>query len=225
MNQVSTQTVHEFASLRPSGGFRVILADPPWRYEVRSKKGAVRCADAHYTTMPGHEIASLPVSVLAADDCALFMWATWPLMPQWLPVLSSWGFEFSALAWEWVKRNPETGKYAFGGGYGTRKNLEPCLLATRGNPSLRKGRTADLLDEGYDPEGVRSVRDFIEWSPLDCIEARRREHSRKPPEQYERIETLFDGPYVELFARNTRPGWTSWGNEVGTFPPVEDPGK
>lgn len=168
------------------------------------------------------EICALPIDMLAADNCALFMWVRWPQMPIWNRVLKAWGFKFAGLAWEWVKYNPRTKKYAFGTGYGTRKNLEPCLLATRGKPKLRQGWSENLLDDGFKPEGVRSVRDFINFDPSTPIRSPRREHSRKPPEQYERIETLFDGPYVELFARNTRPGWTSWGNEVGRFPEAGD---
>jgi len=211
------QHVRDFAALRPAGGFSVVLADPPWPFETRSEKGTGKSASAHYPTMDIAKICALPVSTLAARDCALFLWVTWPLQPVWQRVLKAWGFTYSALAWEWIKYNPQTRKYAFGGGYGTRKNLEPCLLATRGNPQLRKGWEANLLDEGHQPDGVRSVRDFIQWSPHDCVRSPSREHSRKPPEQYDRIETLFSGPYIELFARNTRSGWTAWGNEVGKF--------
>ncbi len=219
MQTPNPKDVQAFAALRPAGGFSVILADPPWTYESWSARGTGKGASRHYITMGVPEICALPVNMLAGKDCALFMWATWPLMPCWMRVVKAWGFTFSGLAWEWIKYNPQTRKYAFGGGYGTRKNLEPCLLATRGNPQLRKGWEAGLLDDGHDPEGVRSVRDFIQWSPHDCIRSPRRDHSRKPPEQYDRIETLFNGPYVELFARETRPGWSAWGNEVGKFDP------
>lgn len=210
----------QFAEMRPVGGYRVILADPPWEFEQFSEKGQGKSAQAHYPCMPLGEIASLPVDVLAADDCALFMWVTWPFTPHWSGILSAWGFEFAGLAWEWIKFNPATGKYAFGGGYGTRKNLEPCLLATRGNPSLRSELPADLFGLGSVPEGVRSVRDFIEAMPADALRAPRREHSRKPDEQYERIQTMFDGPYVELFARQSRPGWAAWGNQATKFDEV-----
>jgi N6-adenosine-specific RNA methylase IME4 len=107
------------------------------------------------------------------------------------------------LAWEWLKFNPVTGKAAFGPGYGTRKNVEPCLLARRGSPVLKN----------------RSVRDWMvgedAWD--DLLVSPRREHSRKPDEAYDRIETMFDGPYLELNARQTRPGWSAWGDEVGKF--------
>jgi len=217
MNSPSAPIARQFAEMRPVGGYRVILADPPWAFEQYSEKGQGKSAQAHYGCMPLDDIAALPVDILAADDCALFMWMTWPFMPQWTRIIEAWGFDFAGLAWEWIKFNPETGKYAFGGGYGTRKNLEPCLLATRGNPSLRAVLPDDLFGMGAAPEGVRCVRDFIEVMPGSAMRARRREHSRKPDEQYARIETMFDGPYVELFARQSRPGWASWGNQSTKF--------
>lgn len=203
-----------FQALRPPYGFRVILADPPWAYENWSERGEGKGAARHYETQDLDWIKGLPVKMLAADDCVLFLWCTWPLMPVWASVIGAWGFEFAGLAWEWIKYNPETGKYAFGVGYGTRKNLEPCLLATRGNPSLR----ADQTFFGTTTEArSHSVRDFIEAWPLDSIRAPRREHSRKPEEQYTRIEQMFDGPFVELFSRANRKGWTAWGEQVGLF--------
>ena len=105
-------------------------------------------------------------------------------------MIEAWGFDYSGLAWEWLKFNPMSGKYAFGTGYGTRKNCEHCLLARRGSPRLLH----------------RGIRDFIL--------APRREHSRKPDEQYGRIEAMFAGPYVELFARRQWPGWAAWGVEL-----------
>lgn len=206
-----------FSELRCAGGFRVILADPAWDFSNYSAKGEGKNPKAHYDCMSMEDLCALPVELLAADDCALFLWGTWPLMPHWTAIIRSWGFEFAGLAWEWIKFNPETGKYAFGPGYGTRKNLEPCLLATRGSPSLRKEAPGSLFGSNTIPMGVHSVRDFIEAMPTDCIRSPRREHSRKPEEQYTRIETLFDGPMVELFARHARPGWATWGNQVEKF--------
>ena len=202
----------EFIDMRPAAGFPVILADPPWLFENRSEKGEAKNPNQHYDCMPVEMICALPVEIRAAQDCALFMWATWPTIFQAGHVIEAWGFEYAGLAWEWIKWNPETKKYAFGPGYGTRKNLEPCLLATKGNPSLR-------IDESFfghhqAADGVHSVRDFFFHNPHNCIRSRRREHSRKPDEQYERIETMFEGPYLELFARRLRPGWTVWGKEA-----------
>ena len=175
----------------PLGKYGVILADPPWTFQTRSSKGLGKSAQAHYDCMTRDDIMAMPVSSLGKRDCALFMWATWPTLPQAFDVIEAWGFEYKGLAWEWIKFNKETGKYAFGTGYGTRKNLEPCLLATRGSPKRQSA----------------SVRDFIL--------APRREHSRKPDEQYARIEALFPGPYLELFARRVHSRtWAAWGNEL-----------
>ncbi len=206
-----------FLEIRPVGGFKVIYADPPWAFKNYSEKGEGKSAQHHYQCMDLSDICKLPVEALAADDCVLFIWVTWPMLDIWNKVIKAWGFEYKSLAWEWIKYNPETKKYAFGGGYGTRKNLEPCLMATKGNPSL-KTNLADLpFDVGCAVAGVRSVRDFIEELPLYAIHAPRREHSRKPDEAYNRIETMFDGPYVELFGRGRRNDWSSWGNELDKF--------
>lgn len=177
----------------PPGPFGVVLADPPWSFSTFSDRGKGKSPDQHYRCMDIDAICALPVRDVAAKDSALFIWCTWPTIFQAQKVIEAWGFTYSGLAWEWIKRNPVTGKYAFGCGYGTRKNLEPCILARRGKPKP--------LD--------RSVRDFL-YAP-------RREHSRKPDQQYELIESMFDGPYLELFARQQCAGWSSWGNQVGRF--------
>ena len=168
------------------------MADPPWEFATYSSKGHGKSAQKHYGCQGIEWIKSLDVKSVAADDCALFIWCTWPTMPIWAEVVDAWGFKYSGLAWEWIKQNPKTGKFAFGTGYGTRKNLEPCLLARRGKPKLLS----------------RSQRDFM-FAP-------RREHSRKPDEQYDRIERMYEGPYLELFGRphNIREGWTTLGNEI-----------
>lgn len=177
----------------PQGPFAVLLADPPWSFSTFSDKGRAKSPDAHYRCMGIDDICALPVSDVMARDSVLFMWCTWPTIFQAQRVIEAWGFTYSGLAWEWIKQNPVTGKYAFGCGYGTRKNLEPCLMARRGKPKLLN----------------RAVRDFIF--------AGRREHSRKPDEQYARIESMFEGPYLEMFARQQRDGWTAWGNQTDKF--------
>jgi N6-adenosine-specific RNA methylase IME4 len=152
--------------------------------------------------MTMEEICALPVGEWAADNCALFLWGTFPRLFDLKTVLEAWGFGYSGLAWVWRKYNAETGKYAFGPGYGTRKNLELCVLARKGHPTR------------WD----KSVRDWMDLPEPDFLDAKRREHSRKPDEQYELIERLFDGDYLEMFSRGPkRKGWTQWGNEVGKF--------
>lgn len=187
----------------PSLKYPVILADPPWLFKNWSAKGEAKNPNQHYDCMTIEEICALPVTFAAEDDCALFLWCTWPTLLTEVPrVLKAWGFEYKGLAWEWVKYNPVTEKFAFGGGYGTRKNCEPCILATRGNPQRKS----------------KSERDFMFCDDeLDVMFSPRREHSRKPDAQYERIEALFDGPYLELFGRQQKLGWDVWGNQSDKF--------
>ncbi len=189
----------QFAALRPEGGFRAILADPPWAFKAWSGDSLPsRIADAHYNTMPMTDIASLPVPKLAAEDCALFLWVCWPTLPEALGIIGGWGFQYKTCGFCWVKGNslplfPDDFHDKMGLGHWTRANSEVCLLATRGKPKR--------LDAG-----VRQV-----------IQAPLREHSRKPDCVHERIERLVAGPYIELFARQQRPGWDCWGNETSKF--------
>jgi N6-adenosine-specific RNA methylase IME4 len=179
----------------PSGTYGAILADPPWRYMTWSAKGTGRSAEQHYQTMGPDEIRALPVGALAAPDCALLLWATFPNLPLALDVIGAWGFTYKTAAFVWAKTarsqaNSFAPKHHIGLGHWTRANAELCLLATKGHPTR--------LDKG--------VRQLI-VSPV-------RQHSRKPDEQYERIERLVAGPYLELFARQRRPGWDAWGDEA-----------
>jgi N6-adenosine-specific RNA methylase IME4 len=136
---------------------------------------------------------ALPVARCAQDDCTLLMWAIYPMLPEALDLIAAWGFKYKTVALTWAKLNRKAGSYFMGGGYWTRANAEICLLATRGAPGRRS----------------KSVRQLIA-SPV-------REHSRKPAETYARIEQLVPGPYLELFARTTRRGWHSWGNQTDKF--------
>ena len=87
------------------GKYSVIYADPPWHYRVWSKKGAGRSAESHYSTMSLEDIKALPVQLLAAKDCALFLWVTFPLLKEAWPVLDAWGFSYKSVAFVWVKQN------------------------------------------------------------------------------------------------------------------------
>ncbi|MFO1074849.1 MAG: MT-A70 family methyltransferase [Geminicoccaceae bacterium] len=182
-----------------AGHYRAIYADPPWRFATYSDKGKGRSAEAHYDCLSLPEIMALPVAEWAAPDCVLLMWTTDPMLPQALEVLRAWGFTYKTVGFYWVKLNkgktpPWQERDLFTGmGFWTRANPEMCLLATRGHPRRR----------GTDVPRV--------------LVAPRREHSRKPLETYERIERLVDGPYLELFARATRPGWDTFGNQAGLF--------
>jgi len=197
--------VWPFASLEPKS-YRAILADPPWQFNSlwggRPKKTEAgypsRAVNAHYDTLTIDEICALPVADLAAEDCVLFMWTCWPVLQSSFRVLDAWGFTYKTCAFSWMKADPyrlfADDKTPFAGmGYWTRANTEPCLLATRGKP---KRLAADVR------QGVI---------------AQRREHSRKPDCIHERIERLVAGPYCELFARASRQGWDTWGNEATKF--------
>ena len=114
--------------------YNVIYADPPWSYKVWSKKGTGRSAESHYPTMSIEAIKALPVSRLAAKDCALFLWITFPMLREGWGVMDAWGFAFKTVAFVWVKQCRRSDNIFTGMGYWTRANAEICLLATRGHP-------------------------------------------------------------------------------------------
>jgi N6-adenosine-specific RNA methylase IME4 len=174
-----------------ASGFRagIIAIDPPWPFAGWSERSNCMPTD-HYETMTIEEIKALPIKALAAENCAVFCWVTWPFMPMWTSILDAWGVTFSGLAFDWIKLNRDGEGLHWGTGYGTRANPEPCVLAKIGNP-LR-------LDEG--------VHSII-MAPVGA-------HSEKPDEAYRRMERLFGGPRLELFARKPREGWHTWGDEL-----------
>jgi N6-adenosine-specific RNA methylase IME4 len=170
--------------------------DPPWPFTHYSERAAHAVTD-HYETMSLDDIKALPIRQLAANDCAVFVWVTWPNLPIWIPVIEAWGPKYSGLGFEWIKLNADgQGGLHKGLGYNTRQNPEPCIIAKFGSP-LR-------LDED-----VHSVI----MAPVGA-------HSEKPDEAYDRMVRLFGGPYLELFARRPRAGWTTWGDEIP--PPDSD---
>jgi|SRR5215831_3229972 len=168
--------------------YAVIYADPPWHFEVYNEESGIECAAAnHYSTMTLDEICALPVSHLATDAAVLFLWTTLPHLEEALQVVAAWGFAYKSNV-VWVKDQ-------IGLGYLVRNQHELLLIATRG-------------DIPTPPPARR---------PASVISAPRREHSRKPDEAYELIERMYpELPRIELFARQARPGWAAWGNEVGT---------
>jgi N6-adenosine-specific RNA methylase IME4 len=168
--------------------YAVLYVDPPWHFEVYNEEsGSERAAGNHYPTMELAEICALPVAALAADTSALFLWTTAPHLQEAFQVLAAWGFEYKSNA-VWVKDK-------LGLSYYVRNRHELLLIATRGNFPC--------------PQPANR--------PSSVIEAPRREHSRKPDEAYEMIERMYpDLPRIELFARQARPGWDAWGNEIGT---------
>lgn len=188
-----------FANL-PRGHYGAILVDPPWQFEAWSKNGEDRSASQHYDVMGVQQMVRLPVLDLAAKDCVLFCWSTWPHLKSALWLVSAWGFSYKTSAFDWMKANAqqidifrEDADASMGMGYWTRSNTEPCLLATRGKP---KRLNADVRQGILEP---------------------RREHSRKPDCVHDRIQRLVAGPYLELFARAPRAGWDVWGNQTDKF--------
>lgn len=180
-----------FDPLRPLS-FGAIIADPPWAYEMRSATGYDKSPEAHYETMPEAEIAALPVGDLAGGSCLLWLWSTWPHLPQALRVMAAWGFTYKT-GGSWTKLTA-TGKRAFGTGYILRSSTEPFLIGTIGDPKIRS----------------KSIRNLIE--------SERREHSRKPPEARAMVEALLPDVFAcELFAREPWPGNQVWGNEHTRF--------
>lgn len=171
--------------------YNVILADPPWDFKAWSRKGEGRSAVQHYPVMTLDALKALPVERVAADNAVLFLWATWPTLFRDVPsLLESWGFTYKTVGFIWIKLTKANGIYT-GMGYYTRSNSESCLLATRGSM----------------PVAVHDVQ-----QPILSVRGR---HSEKPVEVYSRIERLYPGErYLELFARQKRPGWHAWGNEV-----------
>lgn len=184
-------------------GYDVILADPATEFETYSEAGQGKSPSAHYQTMSFDELAALPVAQLARGDSLLMMWACWPTLPRSIDLLGQWGFRY-VTGGAWHKRTTG-GKSAFGCGYRLRSATEPFLIGTLGNPQT-----------------VKNIRNVIETEDLDVIDAVRREHSRKPDEQYAICERIMPRALrmVELFARQARPGWDVWGNETAKFDAV-----
>lgn len=166
--------------------YDVILADPPWHYAG----GVDRNVSKEYNLMKTDEICNMKIP--SSENAVMFMWACWPKLHDAFMVIKSWGFEYKTIAWVWVKANPSGFGFFTGMGNYTRSNTEPCFIATKGKPT----RVAN--------KGIQSLI----YSPV-------REHSRKPDEQYLKIEKLYpDKNYLDLFARRQRPGWDVFGNEV-----------
>lgn len=200
----------------PAGGFACLYADPPWAFRTFSGENMTphRCAEDHYRTMELAEMAALPIGDIAAKDCALFMWVVGSHLEESIQLARAWGFTFKTDAFYWIKQRLIGGDQIdmftgdipeprMGFGYWTRKQVEPCWLFTRGSPKrLSKGVRQAIVEEPVVPQLI--------------IEPRR-EHSRKPDVARERIEALVAGPYLELFARTSRSGWSSWGNETDKF--------
>jgi N6-adenosine-specific RNA methylase IME4 len=180
--------------------YSIIYADPPWQYNVWKKKGKGRTAASHYLTLSLESLKKMDVQRICNDDCALFLWVTFPNLKEGLELADSWGFRYKTVAFVWVKTNPKSGGLFVGLGHYTRANAEIVLLFTKGKALQRKARN------------VRQV-----------VMASRGRHSEKPNIVRESIIKLFgDLPRVELFARDMPgveherifDGWDVFGHEV-----------
>lgn len=174
------------------GGFKTLLADPPWRFANRTGKVAPehRRLD-RYSTMDLAGICDLPVSEVVAEHAHLYLWVPNALLPEGLRVMQAWGFRYVSNI-VWAKRRKDGGPDGRGVGFYFRNVTELILFGVRG-----KMRT------------LAPAR-----SQVNMLETRKREHSRKPDEQYGLIEACSPGPYLELFARYPRDGWFVWGDEA-----------
>lgn len=172
--------------------FNILYVDPPWSYHCYGKQGKWSAAVNHYQTLRKEEIYGLDIGSIAAKDCTLFLWVTFPCLAEGLEAVKSWGFEYRTLAFCWVKRcRKQTDKWFFGMGNWTRSNAEVCLLAVKGHPKKISNKVFSLID-----------------TPLEA-------HSKKPDIVREKIvELMGDLPRAELFARKKYPGWVCVGNEI-----------
>ena len=175
----------------PQKKYSIIYADPPWTFKTYSSKGKERGVEKHYHCMTKEDIQALPVNRIAAEDCVLFLWVTWPCIQEGLELIEKWGFQYKTCAFNWVKRNRKSDGWFWGLGFWTLSISDVCLLATKGHPKR------------------------ISKSVHQVCDARVRAHSQKPDEIRDKIVALVgDLPRIELFAREKADGWDAWGDEV-----------
>lgn len=185
--------IEELQALAKGRGFRTVLADPPWRFANRTGKMAPEHRRLNrYATMAIADIARLPVACLVSEPAHLYLWVPNALLPQGLDVLRAWGFEYkSNIVWHKVRK--DGGSDGRGVGFYFRNVTEMVLFGVRG----KNARTL--------APGRRQV---------SLVASQKREHSRKPDQLYDVIEACSRGPFLELFARDGRRGWTSWGDQA-----------
>lgn len=187
--------------------FSTVMADPPWRFQNRTGKIAPEHKRlARYPTMELDEICALPVSKHMEARAHCYLWVPNALLPEGLQVLKAWGFEYkSNIIWEKVRY--DGGPDGRGVGFYFRNVTEILLFGVRGKdirtlaPGRRQVNYIEAPEPGLEPDG-------------DVLKTRKREHSKKPDEQYQIIESCSWGPYLELFGRGRRKGWTVWGNQA-----------
>jgi N6-adenosine-specific RNA methylase IME4 len=179
--------------------FRTVLADPPWRFQNRTGKMAPEHGRlARYGTMTLEEIEALPVAEVCAPKAHLYLWVPNALLAEGLAVMAAWGFDYKTNL-VWYKTRRDGGPDGRGVGFYFRNVTELVLFGVRGkdNRTLAPGRRQ-----------------------VNLIAERKREHSRKPDQLHELVERCSPGPYMELFARSRRAGWSVWGDEVCPDPDI-----
>ena len=193
ITSVGREAARDLIDFTDEKKFKTILADPPWRFQNRTGKMAPEHRRlSRYETMTLEDICALPVEGIAAETAHLYLWTPNALLPEALEVMRHWGFNYkSNLIWHKVRK--DGGSDGRGVGFYFRNVTEVILFGVRG----KNART--------ETPGRRQV---------NMIETRKREHSRKPDEQYELIEACSRGPYLEMFARGKREGWRVWGNQA-----------
>lgn len=179
--------------------FHTVLADPPWQFQNKTGKVAPEHKRLNrYGTMTLDEIGDLPVASICVEPAHLYLWVPNALLPEGLRVMKAWGFQYkSNLIWHKVRK--DGGPDGRGVGFYFRNTTEIILFGVRG----KDARTL--------APGRRQV---------NIIKSMKREHSRKPDEQYKIIEACSPGPFVELFARGPREGWVTWGNQAEEYKPT-----
>jgi len=192
----ASQSLSAFAAGRQ---YATILADPPWQFQNKTGKVAPEHKRLNrYGTMDLEEIKNLPVSKLAAETSHLYLWVPNALLPEGLAVMEAWGFKYkSNLVWHKIRK--DGGPDGRGVGFYFRNVTEIILFGV-------KGKNARTLAPGR--------------SQVNFLATRKREHSRKPDEQYDIIEACSSGPYLELFGRGTRKRWATWGNQAEEYKPT-----
>ena len=182
-----------FSSFIAGRKFKTILADPPWQFQNRTGKVAPEHKRLNrYGTLTLDDIKALPVAEAAADTAHLYLWVPNALLPEGLSVMQAWGFQYkSNIIWQKIRK--DGGPDGRGVGFYFRNVTEILLFGTRGKGArtLQPGRTQ-----------------------VNIMSTRKREHSRKPDEQYPLITSCSPGPYLEMFARGKREGWAIWGNQA-----------
>lgn len=199
MRTMMNNNIDDLVTFANGKKFGTILADPPWQFANRTGKMAPEHKRLNrYPTMKLEEICKIPVGKVTTDVAHLYLWVPNALLFEGIEVLKSWGFEYKTNI-IWYKIRKDGGPDRRGVGFYFRNVTEIILFGI-------KGKNARTLQPGRSQENI--------------LVSRKREHSRKPDEQYALIESCSRGPFLEMFARGTRAGWTAWGNQAEEYVPA-----